>query len=40
MLGGHLFSSVLLVGQEFLETGRCKGESLPAKAHQVRVLKP
>lgn len=40
MLGGHLLSHVLLVGQEFLETGSCKGERLPAKAHQVGILKP
>lgn len=40
MLGGHLLSPALLVGQEFLETGGCKGESLPAKAHQVGILKP
>lgn len=40
MLGGHLLSPVLLVSQEFLETGSCKGESLPAKAHQVGILKP
>lgn len=40
MLGGHLLLPALLVGQEFLETGGCKGESLPTKAHQVGVLKP
>lgn len=40
MLGGHLLSPALLVSQEFLETGGCEGESLPAKAHQVGVLKP
>lgn len=40
MLGGHLFPPALLVGQEFLETGGCKGESLPTKAHQVGILKP
>lgn len=40
MLGGHLCSPALLVSQEFLETGSCKGESLPTKAHQVGILKP
>lgn len=40
MLGGHLFSSALLVHQEFLETDGCEGESLPTEAHQVGVLKP
>lgn len=40
MLGGHLLSPALLVGQEFLETGSCEGEGLPAKAHQVGILKP
>lgn len=40
MLGGLLRSSALLVCQEFLETVSCKGESLPAKAHQVSILKP
>lgn len=40
MLGGHLLPPALLVGQEFLETGSCKGESLPTKAHQVGILKP
>lgn len=40
MLGGHLLSPALLVGQEFLETGGCKGEGLPAEAHQVGILKP
>lgn len=40
VLGGHLLSPALLVGQEFLETGGCKGECLPTKAHQVGILKP
>lgn len=40
VFGGHLPSPTLLVGQEFLETGCCKGESLPTKAHQVGILKP
>lgn len=40
VLGCHLLSPALLVGQEFLETGGCKGESLPTKAHQVGILKP
>lgn len=40
MLGGNLLSPALLVGQQFLETGGSKGESLPAKAHQVGVLHP
>lgn len=40
MLGGHFLSPALLVGQEFLETGGCKGEGLPTKAHQVGILKP
>lgn len=33
VLGGHILSPALLVSQEFLETGCCKGESLPTKAH-------
>lgn len=40
MLGCHLRSPALLVSQEFLETGGCKGKSLPTKAHQVGILKP
>lgn len=40
MLGGHLLPPPLLVGQELLETIGCKGESLPAKAHQVGILEP
>lgn len=40
MLGGHLLSRVLLVGQEFLEPCSCKSESLSSKAHQVGILKP
>lgn len=40
VLGGHFLPPALLVGQEFLETGGCKGESLPTKAHQVGILKP
>lgn len=40
MLGCNVLSPALLVGQEFLETGGCKGESLPTKAHQVGILKP
>lgn len=40
MLGGPLLAPALLVGQKFLETSGCKGESLPTKAHQVGILKP
>lgn len=40
MLRGQLLSPALLVGQEFLETGRGEGESLSAEPHQVGVLEP
>lgn len=40
VLGGPLLAPALLVGQKFLETSGCKGESLPTKAHQVGILKP
>lgn len=40
MLGGHHLPPALLFGQEILETGGCKGESLPTEAHQVGILKP
>ena len=40
VLGGHHLPPALLFGQEILETGGCKGESLPTEAHQVGILKP
>lgn len=40
VLCGRLLSSSLLLGQEFLESGRGEGQSLSPETHQVRVLQP